>query len=85
MCVYVSVNSFVFDVVDEKFQKLLNGFMDEHYHHFEDEEENKFIYTDIFNLYVSDMILVCIGHSNMNIKHILPLENLYGLGWIRSQ
>lgn len=43
----------MFDVVDEKFQKLLNGFMDEHYHHFEDEEENKFIYTDIFNLYVS--------------------------------
>ncbi|XP_065913592.1 ADP-ribosylation factor-like protein 2-binding protein [Dysidea avara] len=25
--------------------------MDEHYHHFEDEEENKFIYTNIFNLY----------------------------------
>lgn len=38
-------------IIDEKFQKLLNGFMDEHYHHFEDEEENKFIYTDIFNLY----------------------------------
>ncbi|XP_065913591.1 ADP-ribosylation factor-like protein 2-binding protein [Dysidea avara] len=38
-------------LIDEKFQKLLNGFMDEHYHHFEDEEENKFIYTDIFNLY----------------------------------
>ena len=31
--------------------------MDEHYHHFEDEEENKFIYTDIFNLYVSNCII----------------------------
>ena len=27
--------------------------MDKHYHHFEDVEENKFIYTDIFKEYVS--------------------------------
>ena len=51
----VCKNGYTFDVVDEKFQELLNGFMDEHYHHFDDEEENKFIYTDIFNLYVSDI------------------------------
>ena len=37
---------------------MLNGFMDEHYHHFDDEEENKFIYTDIFNLYVSCVLFV---------------------------
>ena len=28
--------------------------MEKHYHHFEDVEENKFIYTDIFKEYVSD-------------------------------
>ena len=27
--------------------------MEKHYHHFEDVEENKFIYTDIFKEYVS--------------------------------
>lgn len=26
--------------------------MEKHYHHFEDAEENKFIYTDIFQQYV---------------------------------
>ena len=29
--------------------------MDKHYHHFEDVEENKFIYTDIFKEYVSGL------------------------------
>jgi len=38
---------------------MLNGFMDEHYHHFDGEEENKFIYTDIFNLYVSYVLRIC--------------------------
>lgn len=38
-------------VLDDSFQELLNGFCREHCHHFEDTEENKFIYTDLFNQY----------------------------------
>ena len=38
---------------DDKFTEMQRGFMDKHYHHFEDVEENKFIYTDIFKEYVS--------------------------------
>lgn len=39
--------------LDDTFQQLQNDFMEKHYHHFEDVEENKLIYTDIFQQYVS--------------------------------
>ena len=32
---------------------MMNGFMEKHYQHFEDVEENKLIYTSIFKDYVS--------------------------------
>lgn len=32
--------------------ELQHGFMEKHYEHFEDVEENKLIYTDIFKEYV---------------------------------
>ena len=38
---------------DEEFNKMKRSFMERHYHHFEDTDENKFIYTDIFQQYVS--------------------------------
>ena len=38
-------------LLDDKFTEMQRGFMDKHYHHFEDVEENKFIYTDIFKEY----------------------------------
>lgn len=37
---------------EDTFQALQNEFMEEHYHHFEDVEENKLVYTDIFTKYV---------------------------------
>lgn len=40
-------------IVGEEFTQLQQSFMEQHYHHFEDVEENKFIYTDIFKEYVS--------------------------------
>lgn len=32
---------------------MQSDFMEQHYHHFDDDEENKFIYTDIHKQYVS--------------------------------
>mmetsp|Transcript_14932 Transcript_14932/g.24424 ORF Transcript_14932/g.24424 Transcript_14932/m.24424 type:complete len:167 (-) Transcript_14932:120-620(-) len=37
--------------ISDEFQKLLQGFCQEHCHHFEDTEENKLIYTEIFKNY----------------------------------
>ncbi|XP_070536259.1 ADP-ribosylation factor-like protein 2-binding protein [Ptychodera flava] len=42
-------------IMDDEFQELQADFMDKHYEHFEDTEENKFIYTDIFKEY-TDLI-----------------------------
>ncbi|KAG8510050.1 ADP-ribosylation factor-like protein 2-binding protein, partial [Galemys pyrenaicus] len=38
---------------DDEFQLLQRNFMDKYYQEFEDTEENKLIYTPIFNEYVS--------------------------------
>mmetsp|Transcript_2944 Transcript_2944/g.8582 ORF Transcript_2944/g.8582 Transcript_2944/m.8582 type:complete len:154 (-) Transcript_2944:90-551(-) len=38
-------------VISEEFQGLLSGFLAEHCHHFEDKEENKLIYTTLFQTY----------------------------------
>ncbi|XP_072169354.1 ADP-ribosylation factor-like protein 2-binding protein [Diadema setosum] len=40
-------------IMEDGFQDLQNGFMNKHYHIFEDVEENKMEYTDIFNQYTS--------------------------------
>ncbi len=37
---------------EDAFVELQSGFMENHYHHFEDKDENKFIYTDIFKKHV---------------------------------
>ncbi|NP_001086325.1 ADP-ribosylation factor-like protein 2-binding protein [Xenopus laevis] len=39
-------------IMDDEFQLLQHGFMDKHYHEFEDTEENKLTYTTIFNEYI---------------------------------
>lgn len=43
---------------EDAFQELQNEFMEKHYQHFEDVEENKLIYTDIFTQYVSTILAV---------------------------
>ncbi|XP_001508673.1 ADP-ribosylation factor-like protein 2-binding protein [Ornithorhynchus anatinus] len=40
-------------IMDEEFQMLQRNFMDKYYQEFEDTEENKLIYTPIFNEYIS--------------------------------
>jgi ADP-ribosylation factor 2-binding protein len=40
-------------IVSQEFQDVQNEFMEKHYHHFEDVEENKLIYTDIFEKYTA--------------------------------
>ena len=40
-------------ILSSNFLDLQRGFMDEHYHHFEDKEENPLIYTDIFQRYTN--------------------------------
>lgn len=41
-------------ISEGRFQSMMQDFMEKHYHHFEDVEENKLIYTDIFKEYVSN-------------------------------
>ncbi|XP_031552316.1 ADP-ribosylation factor-like protein 2-binding protein [Actinia tenebrosa] len=38
-------------IMEDEFQTMLNSFMEKHVHHFEDTEENKLIYTEIFKEY----------------------------------
>ncbi|XP_033122356.1 ADP-ribosylation factor-like protein 2-binding protein [Anneissia japonica] len=40
-------------IMDDAFQLLQRDFMEKHYEEFEDTEENKLIYTEIFNNYVA--------------------------------
>ena len=39
--------------VEEEFQELQDDFMEQHYREFDDNEENKLIYTEIHRQYVS--------------------------------
>ncbi|XP_048672574.1 ADP-ribosylation factor-like protein 2-binding protein isoform X1 [Lepidochelys kempii] len=39
-------------IMDDDFQLIQRSFMDKHYQEFEDTEENKLIYTSIFNEYI---------------------------------
>ena len=41
------------NVLEDGFQSVIDDFLNAHYHHFDEDEENKLIYTDIFNQYVS--------------------------------
>ena len=40
---------------EDDFIDLQQQFMEKHYHHFEDVEENKLVYMDIFKQYVSSV------------------------------
>ena len=42
--------------IDDHFFDVQSGFMEKYHHAFEDSEENKFIYTDIFKQYVSQSL-----------------------------
>lgn len=44
---------FFFSFAEEKFQSMQHDFKEKYYQHFTDEEENKLIYMDIFQEYVS--------------------------------
>lgn len=47
---------------DDDFQLMQRNFLEKHYQEFDDSEENKLIYTDIFNEYVRYLFLffICI-------------------------
>merc|ERR550532_2136032 len=42
-------------VVDDRFQDLQTDLLEKHFHHFDNSEENKLIYTDIFNEYTVEI------------------------------
>ena len=44
---------------DDSLASVQREFMERHYQQFEDGEENKFIYTDIFKQYVRRTCVVC--------------------------
>ncbi|XP_053843358.1 ADP-ribosylation factor-like protein 2-binding protein isoform X3 [Vidua macroura] len=39
-------------IMDDDFQLIQRNFLEKHYQEFDDSEENKLIYTDIFNEYI---------------------------------
>ena len=41
---------------DPQFTEMQYQFMEDHYHHFEDKDENKFVYTEIFAKYVRSVV-----------------------------
>ncbi|CAJ1385922.1 unnamed protein product [Effrenium voratum] len=55
-------------VLDDSFQEVLNAFCREHCHHFEDTEENKFIYTELFNQYSA----LIEGHLEKQMTAAIP-------------
>ncbi|CAK9067705.1 unnamed protein product [Durusdinium trenchii] len=55
-------------VLDDSFQEVLNAFCREHCHHFEDTEENKLIYTDLFNQYSA----LIEGHLEKQMTSAIP-------------
>mmetsp|Transcript_48120 Transcript_48120/g.103076 ORF Transcript_48120/g.103076 Transcript_48120/m.103076 type:complete len:214 (-) Transcript_48120:220-861(-) len=55
-------------VMEDSFQAALNGFCKENCHHFEDTEENKLVYTDLFQKY-SDLIE---GTLETKLKEAIP-------------
>merc|ERR1719266_2094511 len=42
-------------VIDDQFQDLQTELLEKHFHHFDSSEENKLIYTDIFNEYTVEI------------------------------
>lgn len=59
-----------FPFSEDEFQTLQNNFLEKYYHEFDDSEENKFIYTDIHQEYVSIIYLLYIL-LNSNLLSVL--------------
>ncbi|CAE7311906.1 ARL2BP, partial [Symbiodinium sp. CCMP2456] len=55
-------------VLDDSFQDVLNAYCREHCHHFEDTEENKLIYTELFNQYAE----LIEGHLERQMASAIP-------------
>ena len=51
-------------ITEDGFSEIHQTFLEEHYSHFDDSEENKFIYTDIFKQYVSIFLNLQVQLSN---------------------
>lgn len=60
MCVQENIFARLFSlfVLDEEFQAMQTDFMEKYYQHFDDTEENKFIYTDIQKEYVRKVFFI---------------------------
>lgn len=67
-------------VMDESFQNILNHFMESYYKHFDNGEENKIEYMEIFQLYtdaierhITDSLNVRLGYFDME-RFAMELE-----------
>ena len=59
-------------VMSDTFQEIQKNFMDKHFRHFDDNDENKLIYTDIFNEYMSKVE----SYIDNELKQVLPSFNM---------
>uniref|UniRef100_A0A1B6CZI9 ADP-ribosylation factor-like protein 2-binding protein n=3 Tax=Clastoptera arizonana TaxID=38151 RepID=A0A1B6CZI9_9HEMI len=55
-------------IIDEEFQTLQKDFMEKYWEHFEDGDENKLIYTTIFNEYNNEIE----DHIEKKLRHKVP-------------
>ncbi|XP_037028147.1 ADP-ribosylation factor-like protein 2-binding protein [Bradysia coprophila] len=61
-------------VVSEDFQNMQRNFLEKHYQEFDDNEENKIIYTDIFKEYTALMEIYIIRNLNRQMNGSFQME-----------
>ena len=63
-----------FNHTDPQFTEMQYQFMEDHYHHFEDKDENKFVYTEIFAKYVRVVVVSSHHYFSSLVIAIIPSQ-----------
>lgn len=64
-------------VISDEFQEIHHDFLDRNYHHFEVSDENKIIYTNIFNEYTGTIENFIVDELNRMIENF-DMEKFVG-------
>lgn len=61
-------------VMDDAFQNILNHFMDTYYKHFDNDEENKIVYMDIYQMYTTAIESYITDALNERLEGFFDME-----------